>query len=123
MNKWQALHAFWSSFEWDAYDASSVPDYAISTAEHYITYEAADAEFGSPIMLGASLWMKSHQWETISLKSKEIYDAIGWEGSRFPVDGGCIWIKRGTPFATRLADENDDIRRIFINIEVDFLTA
>lgn len=123
MNRIQALHAFWSGFGWNAYDSSSVPDNAIATDGHYITYEVSDADFGEPLMIGANLWMRSHQWDVISQKALEIYNAIDWGGMKITTDGGFLWIKRGRPFSTRINDENDDIRRIFLNIEVDFINA
>lgn len=123
MNRIQALHAFWSSFGWNAYDSSSVPDRAIATDGHYITYELSDADFGDPLMLSASLWMRSKQWDVISLKALEIYNAIGWGGKKITTDGGFLWIKRGRPFSARINDEDDEIRRIYLNIEVDFINA
>lgn len=123
MNRMQALHSFWSSFGWKAYDASSVPDDAIRTDGHYITYDVADADFGSTVALSANLWMRSTLWDVISDKAMEIYDRLKSGGITIPADDGYLWIKRGNPFSTRVNDENDDIRRIYINIEVDFMNV
>ena len=41
-----------------------------------------------------------------------------------PVDGGVLWLKRGTPFAQSMGDETDDlIKRKYLNITAEFLTA
>ena len=40
-----------------------------------------------------------------------------------PCDEGYLWIKRGNPFAQRMSDENDGIRRIYINIELEYFTS
>ena len=52
-----------------------------------------------------------------------IYNAIGLGGKIIPFDGGYIWVKRGQPFSQRMADENDSTRRIYIVLEVEYLTA
>lgn len=123
MNRIQALHSFWASFGWKAYDASSVPDDAILNDGHYITYETGDATFGQTIALSANLWMRSTAWDVISDKAMEIYNRLKSGGITVTTDEGYIWIKRGNPFSTRVNDENDTVRRIYINIEVDFMNA
>ena len=53
----------------------------------------------------------------------EIGAAIGLGGKIIPFDGGKLWIKRGTPFAQRMSDENEQIRRIYLNVEVEYFTS
>ena len=37
-------------------------------------------------------------------------------------DNGAFWIRKGNPWAQRLADENDDsIRRIVLNVEIEVI--
>jgi hypothetical protein len=38
-----------------------------------------------------------------------------------PYDKGVIWFKKGNPFLQRMADPDDAIRRIVVNIEVEYL--
>jgi hypothetical protein len=39
-------------------------------------------------------------------------------------DGGRLYIAKGNPFAQRMADPNDDmIRRMYLNIQAEFLSA
>lgn len=119
MNKIQALHDFWSSFGLTAYDATSVSD----TAQlPYLTYEVSSADFGTTISLTANLWYRSTSWSTITQKEMQIADYIGRGGKIVSYDNGAFWIYKGTPWAIRLSDENDDtIRRIVLNVEIEFI--
>ena len=120
MTKEQAYHAFLTSFEWTVYDENTVPDDA---ALPRITYNLSVAEFGFPVAMSISLWDRSTSWTSVTNKANEIYNAIGLGGKLIPFDGGKIWIKRGQPFSQRMSDENDSIRRIYIVLEVEYLTA
>ena len=123
MNKWQALQSFWASFGLPAYDQATVP-----TGEHrpqlpYITYEASVDSFDSAIALSASLWYYGTSWGPVTTKLSEIETAISRGGTLRPCDGGALWIKPGAPFAQRMSDPDDMIRRIVLNIEAEFITA
>lgn len=120
MNVIQSLHNFWSSFGLVAYDEQTVPDNAQLP---YITYEASKDFFGSTIAQSASIWYHSPSWVDITAKEAEIADYIGRGGRMIACDEGAFWIKRGEPWAQRMTDPSDDmIRRIVLNLEVDFLT-
>lgn len=124
MNKAQAIHDFWSSFGLKAFDEMSAYDTAMELPDKYITYEVQTSNLGTPVALTASLWYRSTSWADISQKADQIAQYIGYGGKVVPVDGGYIWIKLGSPFAQRMAvEQNDSIRRIYMNISVDFLTA
>lgn len=120
MTKEQAIHSFWSGFVWKAYDENTVPNDATLPR---ITYNFSFAEFNSPVLMSASVWDKSTSWASVTDKADELYDSIGLGGKITRYDDGYIWIKRGVPFAQRMSDEDDTIRRIYINIEVEYLTA
>lgn len=123
MDKAQALHEFWSSFDLTAIDENSAYDESNELPSNYITYEVQTANFGDSVALTASLWYRSTSWADITQKADEIAEYIGWGGKVIPVDYGYIWIKLGSPFAQRMADEQDSLRRILMNISVDYLTA
>ena len=122
MDSAQALHGFWSGFEWAAYDSTTVPSSEMTPAIPRITYDVAMAEFEAPVTLSASLWDRGYSWARISQKTEEIFDYIGLGGILIPYDDGKLWIRRGTPFAQRMSDEDDAIRRVYINIEVEYFT-
>lgn len=119
MNKIQALHSFWSGFGLKAYDENSVPENAELP---YITYEVASDDFDNQLLLTASLWYRESSWKNIQEKALQIESYIGKGGQRIDYDNGCMWIWRANPFSQRAGDSNDDlIRRIIINITVEFI--
>lgn len=120
MNALQELQAFWGSFGLPAYNEQTVPDDAQLP---YITYEASEDFFGSTIAQTASLWYYGPSWVDIMAKKKEVADRIGRGGIMISCDEGAFWLKRGEPWAQPMTDLSDDmIRRIVLNLEVDFLT-
>ena len=123
MNSAQALHQFWSGFGWKAYDQATVPSGDFSPEMPRITYEVAMSELGYPVSLSASLWDRSFSWVTVSEKAKAISDSLGRGGVLIPFDDGAMWIVRGSPFAQRVTDEDDAVRRIVINVNVEFISA
>lgn len=124
MDKEQALHQFWSSFGLTAYDENTVPDNALTTnGGKYLTYNVATASLDEPTPLYANLWYKSSSWAEITVKANEMSEAIGRGGAIVPFDGGYIWICRGAPFSQRMPDEDDTIRRIYINVMAEYMSA
>lgn len=117
MNKAQAIQQFWESFGLPAYEESTVPDDAVMP---YITYSMASDSIGHPIAMAASIWDKTYSWESISLVADAISNALVQVKS-IPIDVGYIYVTRGTPFAQRMMDEDDTIRRIYINLMVEYL--
>lgn len=120
-DKAQALYQFWSGFGLPAYDENTVPDDAVMP---YITYSTSTDMLGGVLPLHASLWYRSASWKNISQKADTIaYDLE--QGTPIPLDGGgYLWIVRGSPFMQRMSDPDDDqVRRIYINVMAEFLTA
>lgn len=121
MNKYQALHAFWNSFDLPAYDETTVPDDAVMP---YITYNVATDSLGQVVPLSASLWYKSSSWQAVSDKAEEIAEKIGENGYYIQkLDEGYVWLTKGTPFAQRIQAEDKDIRQMYINVTAEFLTS
>ena len=123
MDKFQALHSFWSSFGIPAFDENTVPSGDVKPEMPYITYDVVVSGFGQPAAMSASLWFYGTSWALITAKLGEIEAELNRGGKLLPCDGGALWIKPGSPFAQRMSDPNDMVRRIFINIEAEFLTA
>ena len=123
MDKFQALQSFWSSFGLPAYDENTVPTGDAKPNYPYITYDASVSNLGAPVALSGSLWYYGTSWAQITAKMSEVQAGIGRGGKIITIDGGALWIKQGSPFAQRVSDPNDMIRRIFINIEAEFITA
>ncbi len=118
MDKWQVIHNFWAGFGLTAYDENSVPDDA---QYPYITYSSVVGDFETPISLTASIWDKTTSWAGVSQKATSISRTIS-PYKMIPVDGGYLYIIKGSPFAQRMRDENDLIKRIYIVLQAEFFT-
>lgn len=119
MDKWQTIHNFWSGFDIPAYDESSVPDNAVMP---YITYSALTSSFENTVLFTADLWYHSTSWRDISLKAEEI--SVALKGYTLQPIGSneYLMLAQGSPFAQRMADENDAVKRIHINVMGEFFT-
>lgn len=122
MDKSQAIYNLWSQFGLPVYDENTVPDDAVFP---FITYSTALNSLGNVVSLSASLWYHSTSWQEASQKAEEIAEYIGKYGHKsIPIDGGYFFVTKGSPFAQRMSDEGDrQIRRIYILLEAEFLTA
>ena len=121
MNREQALHTFWSGFGLPAYDENRVPKEATLP---YITYNVATGALGDVIQLHASLWYRSLSWAEVTAKAYEIAQTVAAHGHLIiPFDNGKIYLTEGTPFSQRMNDPDTMIRRIYINLQAEYLTA
>lgn len=118
MDKEQALNRFWNSFGIPAYDINSVPDDAPFPR---ITYDVTVNAFGTPTSLYGSIWTRETGWGNITTYAHQIDSRLSEGGQMVSYDGGALWIKKGNPFQQRMSDPDDTIRRIVVNIEVEYL--
>lgn len=121
MDKQQALQFFWSQFGVSAYDESDVPDDADIYAG-YITYQKIEGEFESPVFPSASIWHRSTSWKKTEKIKNSINETLSRGGWIQKIEGGRVWIQRGSPFAQVMAEEDRSIRRIVINVSIEFMT-
>lgn len=125
MNKEQALHSFWSSFNLPTYDENSVPSeeerIKISgSAFPIITYEVVTGDFDTELPMAASLWYRSDSWAAITEKANEIERAITRGGRMVSYEGGAFWLRKRN--SMRMSEPTDDmIRRILMNLTVEFI--
>jgi len=118
MDKLQAFQKFWEGFNIPAYDSNSVPDDAELP---YITYSMIYDSFGTTVPSTVSLWYRGTSWSAVTQKASEISNRITRGGFLMHYDDGAFWIRKGTPWGQRMMDPNDDsIRRILLNIEVEY---
>lgn len=121
MDKSQALQAFWESHGLPAYDIGTVPETAVMP---YITYDVATDSLGTVLSLSGSLWYNDTSWEHISEKAEQIAEYIAKiHPPSIEIDGGRMYLTKGSPFAQRITDPDPYIRRILININVEFFSA
>lgn len=121
MDKTHALQAFWGCHGLPAYDIGTVPEDAVMP---YITYDVATDSLGTVLSLSGSLWYNSLSWNDISDKAEEIAQYIAtMDPPTIEIDGGRLYVTMGAPFAQRITDPDPFIRRVLININVEFFTA
>lgn len=122
--KTQALYDFWNSFGLTAYEENTVPTGDAKPELPYITYSAVTGDFNSDVQISGSLWYSGYSWADADKKAAEIDGALAHGGKLIAYTDGRLWIRRGTPFAQHMADENDDtIRRIYINLTAEYISA
>lgn len=125
MTKASALYNFFSSFGIPAYEETLVPTGEEAPKFPYLTYQLITDSFDNEVIIPVSLWYRSEaSLLALNTKTEEISQRIGRGGVFLDCDGGKIWIKRGSPFAQTMSDPEDNtIRRKYINITAEFLTA
>jgi hypothetical protein len=125
MTKASALYNFFSSFGIEAYEETLVSTGEKAPKFPYLTYQLVTDSFDNEVPIPVSLWYRSEATLLpLNSKTEEISQRIGRGGVFLDCDGGKIWIKRGSPFAQTMSDPEDNtIRRKYINITAEFLTA
>lgn len=120
MTKEAVLANFFESFAINAYEESNVPK-DVDAGYPRLTYTAVIGEPMQDTALTCSLWYYSESFADINAKAEEIRRKLGRGGIILPCDGGAIWLKRGEPFAQNVSDENDMVRRKYINITAQYI--
>lgn len=121
MTKDEALYSFYSSFDLPTYDENTVPTDAKMP---YITYNVALDRIGNTVYLSASLWYRSNSWVKIQSKAAEIAKRLSNGGVILPLNEGYLWLVQGSPFSQRMSEPSDnEVRRIVLNIQAEFLTS
>ena len=124
MTKEAALYNFWSMFGLPAYEENAVPTGEDGAEFPYITYQVVTDSFGNDVALTGSVWCRSTSWKEANAKAQEISNVLSRGGVTIACDGGIIWLKRGVPVAQSMGDDSDDqIKRKYINLVAEFMTA
>lgn len=121
MTNQQALQFFWSQFGVPAYDENDVPDDADLDAG-YITYQKIEGEFEMPVFPTASILQRSTSWKKVEQIKNDINDALKRGGQIIKIEGGRLWIQRGSPFAQEMGEADRAVRRFVINVQMEFMT-
>lgn len=115
-----ALYEFFNSFDIPAYPETSVPDDA---GYPYITYSFAVSSLDdAETYLTVNVWYKTESERIPTAKAIEIGNAIGRTGNVLKIDNGYIWLKRGEPFCQNVIDEDNSIKRRYLNVIAEYLT-
>lgn len=128
MNKLKVLHQFWNSFGIPAYPETDVPDEIELNKDNinaYITYSASLGSFGNILPLNASIWYRNTtSWSKVEKKFEEISEKINKNGYYlFKSEEGAMYVSAGTPFGQTISDSVDTVKRIYLNVLVEFFSA
>ena len=132
MNKEQAYKAFWSGFGVFAFEENSVPDDevfaelikagTIKSKYPYIAYQVIVDDLGHPVFPTASIYDKSNSWERVDLLTNTVSERIQ-KMNTIKLDNGRMFITKGSPFAQhQLESEDLSIRRVILNLGIEFFT-
>jgi hypothetical protein len=132
MNKEQAYNSFWSGFGVLAFEENSVPDdktiqslidAGVAKAKYpYIAYQVITDDLGHPVYPMASIYDRSTSWKRATDLKNEISEYIQ-QMNTIKLDNGRMFITKGSPFAQQqLESEDMNIRRIILNLQVEFFT-
>lgn len=117
MNEAQAIYEFMSSFGIPAYAHTSVPDQAQMP---YITYEyyLGDLYSGEQFM-EIDVWYRTESEALINQKVRDIKSAIP---ANIRYDNGTIWVKRGSPFAFSVPNDDNTIKCRRVNLSIEYIS-
>lgn len=120
MNKEAAFQAWAEGFGIPAYAENAVPEDA---EEPYMTYYLPTAMFGDGEQAATlSLWYRTTSEAKPNAKAREIGKALARGGKQIVCDEGVMWLKRGMPFSQAMDAGDNSVKRIYINVSVEFIT-
>ena len=132
MNKQEAYNALWRQFGVLAFEENTVPDdevinsliqSGVATSKFpMITYQVITDDLGNVLFPSASIYDKSSSWERADKLANTISARIQAMNT-IKLDNGRMFVTKGSPFSQHMDEEGDEsIRRIVLNIGVEFLT-
>ena len=109
------------------YPVGNVPDYArenFTKGWSYGTYTPIFDSFGgSPVSITINIWAYTSLEKPLNDAANALSQAVGYGGKAVPCDGGFIWFRRGSPFVQNLIEDDDNIKRRYINLTAEYMTA
>lgn len=111
-----ALYAFFSGFGIPTYTTNNVPETAVLP---YLTYDFTVSKTLASTPLGARLWWEGTLPRAMLEKADEIGARIG-AGIQIPCGNGYLWMYKGEPFVQAIADEDERISTLYLNIIASF---
>lgn len=117
----QMIHTFWSMASGvTAFDENTVPQNSDDIASFpRLTYDVSNTIFDRPVTISASIWDYSRSWTRVEEIKNRIVSLLKDGGYCLRVDTGALWFTPGAPFVQRVGDDNDMIRRILINVDIE----
>lgn len=113
-----AIYQFLNGFGIPAYAASGTPDQAEMP---YITYNLIIGDFTAQVSMEVDVWYKTDSEAEINAKVREIEAAVKDGGAMLVYDTGGIWVTKGTPWCQSVPDEDNSVKRRYINMDLDYM--
>lgn len=102
------------------YAASSVPDDAEMP---YATYEWADgAVDDGDVPIALDIWHRTESEAAPNRSVEKLAKSLELSGRTLRCDDGMLWVKRGSPFAQAVPDDDNSVKRRYVNLLIEFLT-
>lgn len=112
-----ALFEFLDSFSIPAYPATATTE---KTELPYITYNIVVGSWDMPVSMEVDIWMRTESEAAINGKVREIERVLSGGGKVITYDGGAIWITKGSPWAQAVPDEDNTIKRRYLNFDLQY---
>lgn len=109
-----AIFQFLDSFSIPAYPATATTE---QTELPYITYNLVIGDWDYPVSMEVDIWMRTESEAAINNKVREIERKLD---KVIPYDGGAVWITKGSPWAQAVPDEDNTIKRRYLNFDLQF---
>lgn len=118
LDKWSVQKVYWSSFGLPAYEENTVPDDAVMP---YLTYQAVSGQLGGLPNATANLFYKGTSWAKIMQEVGTIEKFID---RQMFFDGGIMKVRKPLQnFAQPMPESDKKVRRMRLNVEIEFLSA
>ena len=112
----KALYTFYSSFGLPAYTETTVPEDAVLP---YITYSLPETEPLESATHYAQVWYYSTSNAEVIAKADQIKAAIGTGILLRCTGGGWVALRPSTPLIQLLVEEDKEVRRAYINLQIN----
>lgn len=116
-----ALFQFLSGFGIPAYASTSVPDDAQMP---YLTYDlvVSGGWDSGEVNVPVRIWDRTTSEARMNSMVRDVAAMVPLGGTTVPCDGGMLWVKRGSPWAQAVEDE-DNIKCRYINVDIEYLVV
>ena len=119
MTSAEASHSWLESFGLPVYASSSVTS---DTKLPYVTYDWATGDILSgEVNETVNVWYRTTSEAVPNAKADEIGKALGLGGVMLHYDGGGMRLKKGSPFCQSVTDDDGNVKRRYLNIDIEFI--
>lgn len=89
----------------------------------YLTYSGGNVTFGEEVAYTVNLWFYTEDEAPINAAETVLYQKLNTGGELIFSDDGAFWMKAGIPFSQPVTDEDNRVKRRYINITMERISA